>query len=102
MIMGMVEEKSTRVPYTSEDVYQVGNEPVMSTAVEILSKFAKKGILVLKARGNNIPNAVAVANILTEKMMRGNSKIKKIHVDSEPGREIGMLVSTIEIILVRN
>lgn len=82
-------------------IFYIRNSPVMQSAVEVLSLLAKKGKVILQARGNSIPNAVAVANILTEKMMRGNSQIQKITVDSEPTEEIGRMISTIEIRLLK-
>ena len=47
----------------------------------------------------NDPNAVAVANIITEKMMKGNSKTEKIILDTEAAAGIGSMTSTVEIIL---
>ena len=55
----------------------------------------------IKSKGNSIPNAVAVANIITENIMKGNSKIHKITVDSEPIQEMGRTLSNIEIILTK-
>ena len=47
----------------------IGNDPVMLTAVNVVSKLMIQSKISLKARGNSIPNAVAVANIITEKML---------------------------------
>jgi len=80
-------------------IIRIGNEPVMQSALDVLSTLGDKGKVVLKARGNSIPNAVAVANIITEKMMNGNSKIQKIILDTESAAGIGRMTSTIEIIL---
>ncbi len=82
---------------TAGIIFYIKNNPVMQTAVDVISAFGKARRVILKAKGNSIPNAVAVANILTEKMLRGNSKIQKINVDSEMTGEIGRMVSTIEI-----
>jgi len=83
-------------------VFYVGNEPVMQIAVDLIPKIGKGKKLILKARGYSIPNAVAVANILTEKMLKGTSKIQKILVDSESPEGMGRMLSTIEIIISKN
>ncbi|MCZ6583718.1 MAG: DNA-binding protein, partial [Thaumarchaeota archaeon] len=57
-------------------VFYVGNEPVMQIAVDLIPKIGKGERLILKAKGHSIPNAEAVANILTEKMIKGTSKIQ--------------------------
>ncbi|MGD8638479.1 MAG: ribonuclease P subunit p25 family protein [Nitrosopumilaceae archaeon] len=83
----------------SETVFEIHNDPVMQSALDALSIIGKYKEITIKARGNSIPNAVAVANILTENMLKGNSKIKKILVDSEPIHEMGRTQSNIEIII---
>ncbi len=77
----------------------IGNDPVMQSAVDILSILGDKNRVILKAKGNSIPNAVAVANIVTEKMLKGNSKVEKITLDTVSAASIGSMTSTIEIIL---
>ncbi len=64
-----------------------------------MSKLTNK--LVLKAYGEIIPNAVAVANIITENILKGNSKIDKILLDSKITEEEGM-ISNIQIILLKS
>jgi DNA-binding protein len=86
----------------SETVIQIGNYPVMESALEVLEILAKKNKVILKAKGNSIPNAVAVANIITEKMMNGNSKVEKILLDTVAAAGIGNMTSTVEIILIKN
>ena len=83
-------------------VFYIGNEPVMKAAVDLIPKIGKSKMIILKAKGHSIPNAVAVANILTEKMLKGNSKIQKILVDSENPVGMGRMISTIEIIISKN
>ena len=61
----------------SEATIQIGNYPVMESALEVLTILGSKKKVILKSKGNSIPNAVAVANIITEKMLKGNSKILK-------------------------
>ncbi|MEE8180930.1 MAG: DNA-binding protein, partial [Nitrosopumilaceae archaeon] len=80
----------------SEDaIITIGNEPVMQSAIDVLSILGSKNQIILKARGNSIPNAVAVANIITEKMLKGNSKVQKINLDTVEAAGIGRMTSTI-------
>ncbi|NND86976.1 MAG: DNA-binding protein [Nitrosopumilus sp.] len=84
----------------SEDtIINIGNDPVMQSAVDVLSILGNKKKVILRAKGNSIPNAVAVANIITEKMLNGNSKVGKITLDTESAAGIGSMTSTVEIIL---
>jgi len=83
-------------------VFTIRNEPVMLEAVNVMSFLAKTKKAILRAKGDSIPNAVAVANIITEKFLKGNSKIQKISVDSEAIIEVGKILSTIEIVLLKN
>ena len=82
-------------------VYNVYNEPVMRSAVDVLSILGKFNKVLLKAKGNSIPNAVAIANIITEKMLKGNSKIEEIILDSDEVKELGRVFSTIEILVLK-
>ena len=83
----------------SETVVNIGNDPVMQSAIDVLGIISKKSQVTLKSRGNSIPNAVAVANIITEKMMNGTAKVEKINLDTMEAAGIGRMTSTIEIIL---
>ncbi|NIP62964.1 MAG: DNA-binding protein [Nitrosopumilaceae archaeon] len=99
-----MEDIKTEVSEKKDDIYTyfVSNTPVMQTAVDVLSILAKNKVVKLRAKGFSIPNAVAVANIITEKMLPGNSKTEDITVDSEIGtQELGRMISTIEIILMK-
>ncbi len=82
-----------------DSVVDIHNDPIMQSALDILSILGKHKEITIRAKGNSIPNAVAVANIITENMLKGNSKIHKITVDSEPIQELGRAVSNIKIIL---
>lgn len=84
---------------TEGTVVFIRNAPVMQVAVNVLSLLGNKGKIILHARGNSIPNAVAVANIITEKMMTGNSKVDKIILDSEIPSGMERMISTIKITL---
>ena len=80
----------------------IGNDPVMLSAVDVVSKLMNQNKINLKARGNSIPNAVAVANIITEKMLVGSTKIEKINLDTVNEAGIGNMTSTIDIIIKKN
>ena len=81
---------------------QIVNYPVMESAIEVLTILGNKKKVILKSKGNNIPNAVAIANIITEKMLKGNSHVQKINLDTVSAAGIGNMTSTIEIILIKN
>lgn len=80
-------------------IFNVHNEPVMIEAINVISLLGKSNKVIIRAKGDSIPNAVAIANIITEKMLKGNSKIQKILVDTEMPAGIGKMLSTIEIVL---
>ena len=77
----------------------IGNDPVMLTAVDVVSKLMNQDKVILKAKGNSIPNAVAVANIITEKMLVGSTKVEKIKLDTLEEAGIGSMTSTAQIII---
>ena len=77
----------------------IGNDPVMLTAVDVVSKLMNQDKVILNARGNSIPNAVAVANIITEKMLVGSTKVEKIKLDTLEEAGIGSMTSTAQIII---
>ena len=73
----------------------------MKTAIDTLTRFSVTNKLVLKAYGDIIPNAVAIANIITENILKGNSRIEKILLDSDITEEKGM-ISNIQIFLLKS
>ncbi len=83
-------------------VFTVEKKPVMLEVVDVLTMLSKSKKAILRAKGDSIPNAVAIANIITEQMLKGNSKIDKISVDTEGAVVIGKMLSTIEIVLMKN
>jgi archaea-specific DNA-binding protein len=83
-------------------IFNIHQKPVMLEVVDVLSLLGKLKKATLRAKGESIPNAVAVANIITEKMLKGHSNIQKISVDTEGAAGIGKMLSTIEIILTKN
>jgi len=98
--------EETNEPYGQEQtekseiaIINIGNDPVMLLAIDVVSVLGSKNQVILKAKGNSIPNAVAIANIITEKMLKGNSEIGKITLDTVEAAGIGSMTSTVEIIL---
>jgi len=85
-----------------KDSYFVKDESVMTGALDVLTALDASKRVVLLAKGNLIPNAVAIANIVTENMLKGNSKIENIKLDSVISEEDGQMISNIEIILTKN
>lgn len=83
-------------------IFIVRNEPVMLEAINVISILGKYNKAILRAKGNSIPNAVAIANIITEKMLKGSAKIQNIVLDTDMPAGIGKMLSTIEIILQKN
>jgi DNA-binding protein len=91
------EDKKEQLP-----IFNVRNEPVMMEAINVISLLGKSNKAILRAKGNSIPNAVAIANIITEKMLKGNAKIQSIELDTDMPAGIGKMLSTIEITLLKN
>ncbi len=85
-----------------QTIISIGNEPVMLTAVDVVSKLINQDRIILKAIGNSIPSAVAVANIITEKMLKGSTQVEKINLDTVAKAGIGDMTSTVEIIITKN
>ena len=79
----------------------IGSDPVMLAAVEVVSKLMIQNKVILKAKGKSIPNAVAVANIITEKMLVGNTKVEKITLNTVEEAGIGDMTSTVQIIIIK-
>ena len=87
-----------------DNIMIIQRRPIMPVALDVLSALGNSKKITLKARGDTIPNAVAIANIITEKMLKGNSRISDILVDSEYGKDqySNTLISTIQIVLTKN
>ena len=94
--------KDTSQAAAQDFVFYVKNDSVMTNAIDLIPHFGKTENLILRARGNAITNAVAIANIFTEKLLRGKSKIQKITVDSDLPEGMERMVSNIEIIISKN
>ena len=84
----------------TQDEFLVSDEPVMKSALEILTKFADTDKIIIKGKGELCYNAVSICNIITENILKGNSKIQNITVDSEI-LDDGQMISTIELILIK-
>jgi len=80
-------------------VYEIQKEPVMLQALEVVSNLGKNEEITITGKGDSIPDAVTVANILTNNLLKGNSKIHQTMVGSEPISEMGRMLSNITIIL---
>lgn len=103
MLMGTASNNMSNVSQNSQqNTFYVKDEPVMRIVIDVIEKLGKFGSVIIKAKGELIPNAVSISNILTEKMMRGSSRVEKITLDSEIPQQLGRMISTIEIILVKN
>ena len=85
-----------------KDSYFVKNESVMTSSLDVFTTLSSNKRVVLMAKGDLIPNAVAVANIVTENMLKGNSEIQNIKLDSIISEEDGQMISNIEIVLIKN
>jgi archaea-specific DNA-binding protein len=104
MLMEEIKEEhgQEQINKSEDAIINIRYDPVMQSAIDILPILGNKKKVILRATGNSIPNAVAVANIITEKMLHGNSKVQKIKLDTEAAAGIGNMTSTIEIILTKS
>ena len=82
--------------------FLIKDESVMKSALDVLTELSANKKIVLIADGDLIPNAVAVANIVTENMLKGNSSIQDIKLDSVISDEDGIMTSNIKITLLKN
>ena len=90
------------VQLKSDDGYIIKEESVMKTALEVLTEISSNNKITLKAEGDLIPNAVAVANIVTENMLKGNTSIQDIKLDSVISNDDGIMTSNIKITIIKN
>lgn len=83
-------------------IYYVSNEPIMQAALNVFTLINKHGKGILMAKGRSIPNAVAIANIIVEKLLRHVCSIEHITLDSENASVFGKrMLSTIEISIIK-
>ena len=93
------ENKSMQKLISNESVFEIRQEPNMIQALELVYPLTKNGKITLKAKGESIPNAITVANIITQRILKNKSKVHNVSVDSEPILQMGSFNSTIEIVL---
>lgn len=86
----------SNIDYT---VINIDNAPIMESVFDVLTMLQNTDHVILKSNGNSIPNAVAVANIITEDVLKDKSKVQKILLDTLSAAGIGKMTSTIEIFL---
>jgi DNA-binding protein Alba len=86
----------------NENEFFVEDDPIMQSATDALFMLSKLGKISIKAKGLYMPNAVAIANIITENFLKNNSKVEKINLDSKISDRDGRMISNIEIILLKN
>ena len=81
----------------------IHQQDIVPCALDLLTDLVKHKTVTLVANGQSIPTAVAVANIVTENMMKGNSKILDIIVDSEETNDKSgpSLISVIKITITK-
>ena len=87
---------------SDKDSFWIKNESVMKGALDVITEISSNNRIVLKANGDLIPNAVAVANIVTENMLKGNSSIQDIKLDSVISEEDGQMTSNIQITILKD
>jgi DNA-binding protein len=90
-------------PNSTGKIVTIYQQDIVPCALDLLTDLVKYKTVTLVASGQSIPTAVAVANIVTENMMKGNSKILDIVVDSEETRESSgpSMVSIIKITVAK-
>ena len=88
--------KST-IDYTREK-FLITNEPVMTSAMNVLQVLNKIGKITIKGKDESCPATVSVANIITQNVSNGTTKTERISLGSEISDD-GRMISTIEIII---
>ena len=73
-----------------------------SNAINVLQMLGKHGTVVLHGRGETITSAVTIANIVTERLLKGNSKVDSILLSSDVPKTMGRMISTIQITLKKS
>ena len=86
----------------NEYEFFVDDYPIMQSATDALFLLTKLGKISIKAKGLDIPNAVSIANIITDNFLKNKSKVDKINLDSKISNKDGRMISNIEIILLKN
>ena len=85
---------------STDEIFLVdSDEPIMNIAFDALEMIRKNKKIVVEGKGEMCSKAVAVFNILTERMLKETAKFGKIDVDSEM-LDDGQLISTIKLAIV--
>ena len=85
---------------STDEIFLIDNdEPIMNIAFDALEMIRKNKKIIVKGKGEMCSKAVAVSNILTERMLKETAKFGKIDVDSEM-LDDGQLISTIKLPIV--
>ena len=85
---------------STDEIFLIDNdEPIMNIAFNALEIIRKNKKIIVKGKGEMCSKAVAVSNILTERMLKETAKFEKIDVDSEM-LDDGQLISTIKLAIV--
>ena len=85
---------------STDEIFLIDNDgPVMNIAFDALEIIRKNKKIIIKGKGEMCSKAVAVSNILTERMLKETAKFEKIDVDSEMSDD-GQLISTIKLAIV--
>ena len=92
-------ENNDSINSTGEIFLVDNNEPIMNIAFDALEMIRKNKKIIVKGKGEMCSKAVAVSNILTERMLKETAKFGKIDVDSEM-LDDGQLISTIKLAIV--
>jgi archaea-specific DNA-binding protein len=90
-------------PNSESKTILIHQQDVIPCALDLLTELVKHNTITLVAKGQSIPTAVSVANVVTENMMKGNAKVLDIIVDSEETNEKSgpSLVSIIKIVITK-
>lgn len=92
-------ENNDSTSSTGEIFLVDSDEPIMNIAFDALEMIRKNKKIVVEGKGEMCSKAVAVFNILTERMLKETAKFGKIDVDSEM-LDDGRLISTIKLAIV--
>lgn len=98
MLSSAIDEKPLEKE-NSQHVFEIHHEPAMGKALDLVSPLCENNQITLNAKGDSIPKAITVANIITGSLLKGKSAVHKVTVDSNPIEKMGSLQSTIKIIL---
>ena len=97
-------EKTDSRSKSSNEIF-IGKKPLMTYVTATLVQLANEPTVVIKARGQSIPRAVDVAQIIVKRMNTLGNKVGSVKIGSETVKsQDGNVrnVSTIEVAVSRN